>query len=93
MFRPYFSYEKVLNGLLSVSSEIFDIRYEPVHDVALWHKSVRAYDVFNEAGRLGRIYLDMHPRAGKYQHAAEFALVSGLQGRQYPEATLVTRFP
>ena len=93
LFRPYFSYEKVLNGLLSVSSEIFDIRYEPVHDVALWHKSVRAYDVFNEAGRLGQIYLDMHPRAGKYQHAAEFALVSGLQGRQYPEATLVCNFP
>ena len=41
----------------------------------------------------GRIYLDLHPRDGKYKHAAQFDLVGGITGRQLPEGVLVCNFP
>ena len=41
---------------------------------------------------LGRIHLDLHPRARKYNHAAQFTLVSGVLGRQLPEGVLVCNF-
>lgn len=92
--RPYFPYDRVRDGLLSVTSKLFDIRYSPVPDAETWHSSVVAYDVYdNEQGKLGRIYLDMHPRDGKYKHAAQFTVLSGLENRQYPEGALVCNFP
>lgn len=91
--RPYFPYKKVLNGLLNTTSKLFNIRYEPVQDVKVWHPSVLTFDVFDEDGKVGRAYLDMHPREGKFQHAAQFTVLSGLKDRQYPEGALVCNFP
>src|SRR5205807_840815 len=42
---------------------------------------------------LGRIYLDMHPREGKYKHYAQFTLANGVAGRQLPEGVLMCNFP
>jgi thimet oligopeptidase len=91
--RPYFPYKQVRDGLLTVTSDLFDISYKPVTDAKVWHSSVDAYDVYDASGKLGRIYLDMHPRDGKYKHAAQFTLASGLKDRQYPEGVLVCNFP
>lgn len=91
--RPYFSYDRVRDGLLSVTSKLFGIRYSAVPDARVWHESVNTYDVYDNEGKLGRIYLDMHPRDGKYKHAAQFTIVSGLKDRQYPEGALVCNFP
>lgn len=92
--RPYYSYERVRDGLLTLTGKLFDIRYSPVPDAKTWHPSVAVYDVFdNKEGKLGRIYLDMHPREGKYKHAAQFSVLSGLNHRQYPEGALVCNFP
>ena len=35
----------------------------------------------------------MHPRADKYNHAAQFDIRTGIAGRQIPEAALVCNFP
>jgi len=95
--REYFPYERVLSGLLEITSEIFDLRYAPVADPVLrWHPNVLVYDVIrghDEAEtKLGRIYLDMHPREGKYKHAAQFPLKDGVRGVQLPEGVLVCNF-
>lgn len=91
--RPYFSYTKVRDGLLHSTGELFGIRYEKVVDAPVWHESVDTYDVFDESGKLGRIYLDMHPREGKYSHAAQFTVRNGILDLQYPEGALVCNFP
>ncbi|RYG63247.1 peptidase M3, partial [bacterium] len=95
--RQYFPYERVLAGLLDITSEIFDIAYVPVADssdtLSGWHATVLVYDVKRGETKLGRIYLDMHPREGKYKHAAQFPLVDGVRGVQLPEGVLVCNFP
>ncbi|MFN0251277.1 MAG: M3 family metallopeptidase [Kofleriaceae bacterium] len=91
--REYFPYTKVLDGLLAITSEIFDIAYVSVSDGNPWHPSVVIYDVMRGGEKLGRIYLDMHPREGKYKHAAQFPLLDGVRGVQLPEGVLVCNFP
>jgi len=91
--RQYFPYDRVLAGLLEITSEIFDIAYVPVKDTQPWHASVLVHDVMRGSEKLGRIYLDMHPREGKYKHAAQFPLKDGVRGVQLPEGVLVCNFP
>lgn len=91
--RQYFPYERVLAGLLDITSEIFELTYVRLTDAKVWHPSVLAYDVMRGTDKLGRIYLDMHPREGKYKHAAQFPLKDGVSGVQQPEGVLVCNFP
>jgi thimet oligopeptidase len=91
--RQFFPYDRVLQGLLAITSEIFDLSYVPVTDFTPWHASVLTYDVVRGGEKLGRIYLDMHPRDGKYKHAAQFPLKDGVRGVQLPEGVLVCNFP
>lgn len=91
--RPYFSYNRVRDGLLAITGKLFGIRYEPVTEALVWDTSVQTYDVYDDQGKLGRIHLDMHPRDGKYKHAAQFTVLSGLTHRQYAEGALVCNFP
>jgi thimet oligopeptidase len=91
--RPYFEFTRVRDGLLEVTSRLFGVEYEPVKDPDIWHPDVSVYDVRLDGERLGRIYLDLHPRDGKYKHAAQFTLVSGVADLQLPEGVLVCNFP
>src|SRR5690606_18752299 len=70
--RPYFPYESAETGLLEITAKVHDIEYVPVTDAVLWHEHVSVYDVMQADKKIGRIYLDMHPRDGKYGHAAQF---------------------
>ena len=97
--RRYFDFAKVRSGLLEVTGRLFGLEYVELPDVPRWHDDVTAYDVVGDLGgtgeprRLGRIYLDLHPRTGKYSHAAQFDLVAGVEGTQLPEGVLVCNFP
>ncbi|KAB2900243.1 MAG: Zn-dependent oligopeptidase [Kofleriaceae bacterium] len=90
--RPYFPYEQTLAGLLEITGTIYDIQYVPAKDVAPWHPDVKVFDVMRGEEKLGRVYLDMHPRDGKYKHAAQFTLHDGVSGVQLPEGVLVCNF-
>lgn len=96
--REYFDFDKVLVGLLEVTGRLFALRYENV-SVPAWHDDVVAYDVFytDRSGgeAIGRIYLDLFPREGKYKHAACFPISVGVRDdgrRSLPEAALVCNF-
>ena len=91
--RSYFDFVKVKEGLLTITQELFGLTFKRVKDAKVWHPSVEAYDIFEGEQQLARFYLDLHPREGKYKHAAEFPLYPGLPGVQLPSASLVTNFP
>ncbi|KAK0636690.1 peptidase family M3-domain-containing protein [Bombardia bombarda] len=68
-------------------------------DIA-WHEDVIIFSVWNDASEgesfVGYLYLDLHPRQGKYGHAANFSLQPGFQHangtRRYPATALVCNF-
>jgi Zn-dependent oligopeptidase len=91
--RAYFNFPGVKAGLLALAQDLFGLTFKRAAAAKVWHESVEAYDVLDGGQRVARFYLDLHPREGKYGHAAEFALVSGLEGTQLPAAALVTNFP
>ena len=91
--RPYFEFSRVLGGVLSVTGRLFNVEYQEVKDAKVWHPDVHVYDVMEGGKSLGRIYLDLHPRDGKYKHAAQFTLVSGRDGKRLPEGVLMCNFP
>ncbi|WP_243228518.1 M3 family metallopeptidase [Microbacterium sp. CIAB417] len=91
--RRYLDFPRVREGLLAVTGRLFGLTYREVHGVATWAEDVTSYDVLRGNTRLGRIHLDLHPREGKYKHAAQFDLVTGVRGIQLPEGVLVCNFP
>ena len=91
--REYFDFKKVRQGLLDVTGRLLGLEYTPVPDAATWHSDVAVYDVAVDGRRIGRIHLDLHPREGKYKHAAMFDITQGILGEQLAEGALVCNFP
>ncbi|MDQ3636051.1 MAG: Zn-dependent oligopeptidase [Acidobacteriota bacterium] len=91
--RPYFQYDKVKNGVLDVTSRVFGVEFKQIKDAPVWYPSVEAWEMFEDGKLVARFYLDMHPREGKYSHAAHFGIRTGVAGKQIPEASLVCNFP
>jgi thimet oligopeptidase len=89
--RSYFPFDRVHAGVLDVTARLLGVEYRPV-PVRAWHDDVRTYDVLRAGERIGRIHLDLHPREGKYNHAACFPLAPGISGRALPEAVLLCNF-
>lgn len=92
--RTYFDFERVRQGLLDVTGRLFGLEWDPVDhaEAGTWHEDVASYDVRREGVRIGRIHLDLHPREGKFKHAAQFDMVKGVAGVQLPEGVLVCNF-
>ena len=93
LLRPYFEFRKVREGLFSITSRMFGVRYRRVSGTPAWHPSVEVYDLYRGRRRLGRFYLDLHPRKDKYTHAAAAVLVIGTAGHRLPQAALMCNFP
>ena len=90
--RQYFGYDDARGGILGLIQDMFGVRIEN-WETETWHEDVQAYQLFDGDELLGRFYLDMHPREGKYQHAAMFPFVNGIEGKQVPVAALICNFP
>jgi thimet oligopeptidase len=90
--RQYFSYENVRQGIFDLAEAMFGIEIEP-WQTKTWHESVESYQIMENGNVIGRFHLDMHPREGKYKHAAAFGLQEGVKGIQLPIAALVCNFP
>src|SRR2546428_3523335 len=72
---------------------MFGVRYRRISGTPVWHPSVEVYDIYRGRRRLGRFYLDLHPRKDKYTHAAAAGPVLGTAGRRPPQAALLCNFP
>jgi thimet oligopeptidase len=91
--RPYFEYGRVKAGLMALVERLFGIEFRARADIPVWHPDVECHDVFSAGRLLGRIFLDMHPRADKYNHAAMFPMTVGKPGRRVAECALVCNLP
>ena len=91
--RRYLEFGTVVAGLLEINAELFDLEFRQVSDAPAWHPDVATYDVLRHGELIGRFHLDLHPREGKYTHAAHFALVRGLGSVQLPQSVLLCNLP
>jgi Zn-dependent oligopeptidase len=95
--RAYFPFPEVQQGVLDTAARLFHVQFVEVKGLELWDPSVTVFDVIDRAEgdsgkRLGRIYLDMHPREGKNKWFNAGTMVSGVADRQMPEARLNGNF-
>jgi thimet oligopeptidase len=92
VIREYFTYAKVRSGIFQLTEDLFGISIRP-WKTGLWSDEAESYEIVENREVIGRFYLDMHPRDGKFTHAAMFPVRIGIKGRQVPIAALVTNFP
>lgn len=98
LIAEYFPMHKTMEGLFSVYKKFFSIDFVPVAVANLWHEDVQLIQVYNKDHTKlhGYIFLDLHPRPNKYNHAAHGGIVPGclFQGRNIPAVSLVmANFP
>jgi thimet oligopeptidase len=97
--RVYFPYEKVLQGMFDVYQRIFAIQIREVKPPSKYSEDLRLFAVIdkNSGAPIGMFYMDMFPRAGKYNHFANFSMIDGKRledGRyQRPTTSLICNFP
>jgi thimet oligopeptidase len=91
--RPYLPYHQVKKGIMDTAATLFHVTFRQELNAPAWDASVETWDVIESGKAIGRFYLDMHPRTGKYSHARMSSVLDGIRGKQLPEAALVCNFP
>ncbi|CCF57664.1 hypothetical protein KAFR_0D00180 [Kazachstania africana CBS 2517] len=99
----YYPLEHTINGMLKIYEELFKLKFnEETKNKSVWHEDVKQLAVWKmdnpeKPEFVGWIYFDLHPRDGKYGHAANFGISSSYVDietgkRSYPVTALVCNF-
>lgn len=99
--KKYFSLQDVLQSMFEIAGELFGIEFQEQKSGSFptWHEDVKLIQIFDKETQepMAWFYLDLHPRAGKYNHAAAFTLTSGRlhadASYQAPISAMVCNFP
>jgi thimet oligopeptidase len=97
--RKYFPLDTVTKGLFEIYQTLLGLTFNEVDTKNKWHDEVSMYRVNDKKTNelLGYFYLDLHPRDGKYGHAAAFDFRTGCQispdSRQHHIMTIACNFP
>ena len=97
--RAYFPFQKVLDGMFNIYQNIFGLKFEKITAPYKWINDLQLYLVTDSGTGepLGMFYLDMFPREGKFNHFAQFDIISGKllpDGKyQRPTVALLCNFP
>ncbi|CAD7931195.1 unnamed protein product [Amoebophrya sp. A25] len=94
--RKYFPVDVVVKGTLEIYQSLLSLKFTELHDFDTWHDDVRLFVVHdtNSSERIGHFYLDLHPREGKYGHAAIFHLLKRDEARgQTPVDCMLCNLP
>src|SRR5438477_819185 len=97
--RAYFPFQRVLDGMFNIYQSIFGLKFEKIVVPYNWIDDLQLYLV-SDSGTgepLGMFYLDVFPREGKFNHFAQFDIISGKllpDGKyQRPTVALLCNFP
>jgi len=90
--RNYFSFAKTKSGILDLIQGLFGVQIKD-WNTWLWNDSITAHEIYADDKLIGRFYLDLHPREGKFNHAKVITLQQGIEGQQTPIAAMLANFP
>ncbi|OLY81524.1 Thimet oligopeptidase [Smittium mucronatum] len=96
--KQYFSISQVTAGLLETFENMLGLTFTQIDNSNGWHKDATLYSVTDTETKdfVGHFWMDLHPREGKYNHAACWSLRPGYTksdgSREYPISGIVANF-
>ena len=74
--KEYFPLETVTKGMLEIYQRLLGLKFTELENAEKWHDDVSLYQVDDKATgeNIGYFFIDLHPRDGKYGHAAMWGL-------------------
>jgi thimet oligopeptidase len=93
----YFPLDAVVAGMFEICGDMFGIDFAEVADPRAWHPDVAVYAVSDRASGdvIAHYYADLHPRPGKFSHAACWRLQAGIateDGYRHPVTAVAANF-
>ncbi len=94
----YFPLERVVEGMFEVTGDVFGLDYREIADTKAWHPDVKLFSIHDRGVEepIAYFYADLHPRPGKYGHAAAFSIEYGYRREdgtyRPPIAAIVANF-
>ncbi len=94
--KPYFQLESCIDAAFSLANRLYGLTFTEIHDVPVYHKDVKVYDVKDaEGNHKALFYADFFPRASKRGGAwmtdfREQCIYNGVEER--PFISIVTNF-
>ncbi|NPA27806.1 MAG: M3 family metallopeptidase [Epsilonproteobacteria bacterium] len=93
--KPYFEQERVVNGMLELVGELFEVEFKRVYP-KVWHKSVKVYDILEKDKTIARIYFDLEAReskrGGAWMHNWQSHYIDKNNNEQLASAFVVANF-
>jgi oligopeptidase A len=66
ILKPYFKLENVIDGVFKVANRLYDLHFEEVFNIDIYHNDVKTYNVTDtKRNFIAVFYADFHPRKGK----------------------------
>ncbi|MDE0165439.1 MAG: M3 family metallopeptidase [Bryobacterales bacterium] len=88
--RPYFAFEKVLDGMFELVGRLYGIKVFEESGVPAWDNSAKYYSIDDADGtRLGSFYADFYPRENKRGGAWMDSFFVSVPGGQRPHLGLI----
>ena len=98
--RAFFPFQKVLDGMFNIYQSIFRSEVREDRRALQMDQMISSFIMVTDSATgepLGMFYLDMFPREGKFNHFAQFEIISGKllpDGKyQRPTVALLCNFP
>ncbi|ROQ28446.1 M3 family metallopeptidase [Gallaecimonas pentaromativorans] len=88
-YRP----QTLIDNYFAWLGKALDLRFVPIEVAHPWAKGISGYELRQGQKAIGRLYLDLYPRDGKYGHNRHRELQRGVTGVQLPASVLVMNLP
>ncbi|MDE2110492.1 MAG: M3 family metallopeptidase [Alphaproteobacteria bacterium] len=63
--KPYLQLDKIREGMFWAAGQLYSLEFVEVHDLPIYRKDVRVFDVRKDGKHAGLMYYDPYARAGK----------------------------
>lgn len=98
LYRPYFEKENVVKGLFLFLEKLFNISFQEVDNIQLWHEKAKCYNLLDDSKKpFARLYIDLEARpekrGGAWMNNWHTARIDDKNNIHLPDAFIVANFP